>query len=77
MGAPVGSVLLGNKNLITQGQESKESFWRRNEAGRLFRQLQEFMLWNIILKDLNRSFSCKQIAEALLKKDFTGKNDAG
>lgn len=73
LGAPVGSVLLGNKDFIQKARRVRKVFGGGMRQAGYLAAAGIFALENNIERLADDHHHAKQIAEALLKKDFTGK----
>ncbi len=73
LGAPVGSILLGNKDFIKQARRVRKVFGGgMRQAGFMAAAGIYALDHNIERLEIDHK-NAKQVAEALLKKDFTGK----
>ena len=73
LGAPVGSVLLGNKEFIQKARRVRKVFGGGMRQAGYLAAAGIYALENNIERLATDHLHAKQIAEALLKKDFTGK----
>lgn len=73
LGAPVGSVLLGKKDFIQKARRVRKVFGGGMRQAGYLAAAGIFALENNIERLANDHRHAKQIAEALLKKNFTGK----
>ena len=73
LGAPVGSVLLGKKDFIQKARRVRKVFGGGMRQAGYLAAAGIFALENNIERLAEDHLHAKQIAEALLKKDFTGK----
>ncbi len=73
LGAPVGSVLLGKKDFIQKARRVRKVFGGGMRQAGYLAAAGLFALENNIERLAQDHFHAKQIAEALLKKDFVGK----
>ena len=73
LGAPVGSVLLGNKDFIQKARRIRKVFGGGMRQAGYLAAAGIFALENNIERLAVDHFHAKQIAYALLEKDFTGK----
>ncbi|MEO6330529.1 MAG: GntG family PLP-dependent aldolase [Ginsengibacter sp.] len=73
LGAPVGSLLLGNKELITQAKRIRKVFGGGMRQGGYLAAAGIYALEHNIDRIATDHLHAKQIAEALLKKEFIGK----
>jgi threonine aldolase len=73
LGAPVGSVLLGSKEFIDRGRRVRKVFGGGMRQGGYLAAAGIFALKNNIPRLHTDHAQAKLIAEALLKKSFTGK----
>ena len=73
LGAPVGSVLLGKKDFIQKARRVRKVFGGGMRQAGYLAAAGIYALENNIERLAEDHVHAKQIAEALLKKDFTGK----
>ena len=73
LGAPVGSVLLGKKDFIQKARRVRKVFGGGMRQAGYLAAAGIFALENHIERLAEDHLHAKQIAQALLKKDFTGK----
>jgi len=73
LGAPVGSVLLGNKDFIHKARRVRKVFGGGMRQAGFLAAAGIYALENNIDRLAIDHFHAKQIADALLKKNFTGK----
>ena len=73
LGTPVGSVLIGNKDFIKQARRVRKVFGGGMRQAGFMAAAGIYALEHNIERLAIDHFHAKQIAEALLKKEFTGK----
>jgi threonine aldolase len=73
LGAPVGSVLLGSKEFIYRARRIRKVFGGGMRQAGFLAAAGIYALENNIKRLIDDHIHAKQIAETLLKKDFTGK----